>query len=258
MVVVHNTWLMVTRPLPTAKLRVICFPHAGAGGSTYRRWPEELPRSVEVAAVTLPGREARIMEAPVPDLKTLMPQLIAGLGPTLRERPYVLFGHSMGALVAFEVARRLHRDGHPMPQALILSGRRPPHVTRPVKDIAAMTTAQLLDVLTEFGGTPPELLADREILEMFLPAFRADLMLDENHQAEQTPPLPIPVVAYAGTDDTQADPDAMAQWSRYTSAPFECRTFVGGHFFIHESPDVLPSLAKDLATALGPTSPGPQ
>ena len=246
----RSKWLTVAKPRPEARLRLVCFPHAGAGGSAYRRWPAMLPDWIEVAAAALPGREARLREPAVPALADLLPGLRAGLAADLEQRPFALLGHSMGALIAFELARALDRDGGPVPRALVVSGHRPPHIARPRLDVPAMTGAQFMTLIAGFGGTPPELLAQPELLELFLPVLRADITLVETY-TELAPGerVPCPVIAYGGAGDPHATSAEMPGWARYTSAAFRSRTFDGGHFFLHDAPQAVGCLAGDLVAA---------
>lgn len=242
----HSEWLTVARPRAAAPLRVICFPHAGAGGTVYRTWAAALPDWIEVAAVLLPGREARLDEPAEPDLDVLLHQLLAGIAADLTERPFVLLGHSMGGLVAFELARALEAGGGPIPRALVVTGCRAPHALRPPLNIGGMNSEEFLALLASYGGTPPHVLANPELLELFLPTLRADITMVEDYRVKPGPPLPIPIIAYGGKDDDEVTAAEMAAWSQYTSAGFRSRTFGGGHFFLHDRPEAVSRLACDL------------
>jgi medium-chain acyl-[acyl-carrier-protein] hydrolase len=238
---------MVPRPRPEARLRMVCFPHAGAGGSAYRRWPAALPDWLEVAVVSLPGREARIGEPAISDLRDLLPRLLDGLGDRLGEHPFVLLGHSMGALIGFELAGALAARGGPLPRAVVVSGRRAPHLRRAPLDVSRMTTEALVNLVQGYGGMPPELLSHPEILEMFMPTLRADICLVEGYRYRPGPPLAVPIIAYGGNQDSQATEAEIRGWARHTGGSFGCRMFDGGHFFLYESADACSRLAEDMA-----------
>ncbi|WP_018350250.1 thioesterase II family protein [Longispora albida] len=244
-----DPWLLTQRPRPAARLRVICLPFAGGGATAYRDWPAQLPDWAEVSTVCLPGRGARFAEEPHRSTATLIPALLGALRP---REPYVLFGHSMGALTAFELCRALRAEGRPLPLGLVVSGRRAPHLRRPahIPDLHSLPEPALLDRLRSYGGTPEELLANTELLELFLPALRADFELVETHQYTVAEPLGIPIVAYAGLDDASTPPGSAEAWGQHTSAGFRWELFPGGHFFLFDGLTVVKQLSGDLESFL--------
>jgi medium-chain acyl-[acyl-carrier-protein] hydrolase len=236
---IATPWLRITTPRPDATLRLVCLPPAGAGPMFFRSWDAALPQDVEVAAVHLPGRESRFAETPVPDFEQAIAALHAALRPALNETtPYALFGHSMGALLAYGLAVTARRHGDPEPVRLFVSGSTGPGVPRRRKGRHAWTDAEIVADLRAMGGTPEEVLADRELLEVILPPLRADYALCDTFESAPTAAafgagreLTCPVSILGGEDDDYTAAD-LALWSAVTSGPSVQRAFPGGHFFL--------------------------
>jgi len=257
----QETWFARVRPRPEAAVRLFCFPHAGGAASSYFNWPAALD-GVDVLAVQPPGREGRLAEPPIADMPTLLERLVAAVQPHL-DRRFLFFGHSMGALVAFELARELRRLGLPSPARLYVSGRRAPTVPNTETPLHVLPDDQLADELNRrFGGLPAAILAEPELMALFLPIIRADLTVLERHAFEPDPVLDLPVTALGGQDDTRASEGDLAAWRVLTSAGFAVRRFPGGHFYLHDRRDAFlrafaSMLATDLATDLAVgTTPG--
>ena len=240
-----SRWVVRHRPEPQARLRLFCFPYAGGGASIYRLWPAGLPRAVEVCAIQLPGHEERIRERPHTRMAALLPQLTEGLLPLLDDRPFALFGHSMGALMAFSFARHLRARGLAEPVLLALSGRAAAHLPAERPPAHALPEAAFLRELTLYGGASDALLQSAELRELFLPILRADFELFETHVHTPEPPLRCPVVTFAGLDDARYPPAQVAQWREHTSGPFASHTLAGGHFFLNTARAPLLSLLGD-------------
>lgn len=233
-----------------ARTRLFCFPYAGAGASVYRRWATRLPKSVEVLAAQLPGREDRIGEPTVDDWETLVSSVIESLGPHSGLR-YALFGHSMGAVVAFEVARALRKAGRPGPAHLFVSGRRPGSgAGNEGAPLAGLPDADLVRALERTYGSiaSSPALAHPEVRELTLPVLRADVALLERYLHREEPPLGCPLTAYGGQADPSVSPEQLQGWQSETSAAFRSRAFPGGHFFVESSVDAL---LVDIAQTLG-------
>ncbi|GAA2139688.1 alpha/beta fold hydrolase [Kitasatospora kazusensis] len=215
-------------------LRLFCFPYAGGAASTYARWQRLLGPKVHVMPVQLPGREGRMAEKRFTDLPTLVEDLDRELGPEL-EYPHVLFGHSMGALIAFALAQHRHARGARAPRALLLSAYRAPHLPPPEFAAPDADERELVDSLVRLGGIPQVLLDHPDWLHALLPIARDDLLVCSGPGPTGSVPLPVPLYAFAGTDDALVTPEEVRQWERYASDSFELRTVPGGHFFIRES-----------------------
>ncbi|WP_344525887.1 thioesterase II family protein [Streptomyces albiaxialis] len=245
-----DPWLRCRAPRDAAAARVVCLPHAGGTAGYYAPWGTELPRGVELSAVQYPGREDRILEPPPARLDALVADIAAALLP-LTDRPLTLYGHSLGAVVAYEVARRLETAYGVTPAHLVVSGRRAPSV--PVcGDLHRRPDEELVAELARLGGTRAELLRDPGVRSVLLPAVRADFALAETYTHRPGPPLACPVTAVIGTADTEVDEAQARRWAAHTTGAFAFHALPGGHFF--SVPDRAPVLAL-LAGATGAARP---
>ena len=219
-------------------LPLFCFPHAGAGASAFRGWLGRLP-GVEVLAVQPPGREARLREAPFEQMAPLVQELAAVILATAGSRPYALYGHSLGALVAFETLREIRRRGDTEPVQLIVSGCVAPHLSfDDGPPVTGMSQQRLTEMLRELGGTPAMLLADPELLQMVLPAIRADFSVKETYQYVSEAPLSVPVTVLSSSDDPRAPHETQQQWRDQTLAGFSLHSLAGGHFAVFEQQEL--------------------
>lgn len=247
---IDSPWIFRRARRDDPKLRLICIPNAGRGASMFSPWSADLPTSVEVCAVQLPGREARLREPCETSLPALLPKLVEAVAP-ITAGAYAVYGHSVGALLAFELVRELRRRGVRLPAALVVSGRRAPH-RPPLSPISHLRDPELLGALTQrYGAMPAAVLADPEFLAMSLGVIRADLQLMEAHRHVDEPPLPLPLAAYGGRRDATTDEASISDWAAQTSATFKHRMFDGDHFFPDAvRADVTRALREDLAPAL--------
>jgi len=218
----------VATPRRSATVKLFCLPHAGAGASAYARWPAAFGSSMEVHAIQLPGRENRIMEEALVD-----PDVIAATIAGSTTGPFALFGHSMGARLAFEVVRSLRAAGARLPEVLYVSGCRSPHITGGgVLDGLSMAgDEEFIERLCDGGGLPAEVLAEEELLELLLPTLRADFTWLDGYTYLAAEPLPVPIVCFAGDEDETAPLHEMPGWADQTSAGFTLHVLPGGHFF---------------------------
>jgi surfactin synthase thioesterase subunit/phosphopantetheinyl transferase len=203
--------------------------------------------------VQLPGREARLAEPPDIDVAALARAIVARASG----RPFALFGHSMGARLAFEAARQMRRDGAPGPVRLFASGCRPPHLDVPLTRLAGLPDDELCARIVAMGGTPPAALAHPELRELVLPAIRSDFAMVEAYRYRLEPPLDVPIVVLAGADDPEAAAAEMTGWSAHTAAWTRLYTLPGDHFFLHSAQaDVLGRIAAETPDQGGPEAPG--
>jgi medium-chain acyl-[acyl-carrier-protein] hydrolase len=245
-----NSWVVIPKPTPAAKLRLFCFPYAGGGASLFYTWPRALPPEVEVCAVQLPGREGRLSEKPFSDVRPLVDTLAEALTPWM-DRPFAFFGHSNGALMAFELTRRLRRDGRRGPVHLFVSGRPAPQT--PLRDppVHGLPEPEFLQELRRFKGTPEEILQNAEIMEILSPMLRADFAISETYQYYDERPLAVPISAYGGRQDGEVPEPDVEAWREQTSGAFHMRMFPGDHFFLNgDRAMVLEELSRELRGVL--------
>jgi medium-chain acyl-[acyl-carrier-protein] hydrolase len=222
---------------PDAPRLLLCLPHAGAGASIFGGIIRAAPPTLDVVALQAPGRENRIRETPYTDAADLVAELVGVVGPLL-DRPYAVFGHSVGALVAFELVRAIREEGLPAPAHLYLSARGAAHLPVERVDLRDKDDDYLLDVLRKLGGTPDAALG-RAFVELVLPAFRADLTIQMEYEYRYGPPLDVPVTAFRASDDDRADDASVAAWGEHTTGPFVLRRHEGDHFTAVVDPSVL-------------------
>ncbi|MCB9666089.1 MAG: thioesterase [Alphaproteobacteria bacterium] len=225
-----SRWLLPDALDRPARLRLLAVPFAGGGTGIYQRWPEAMPAGVSVLPVQLPGRERRMAERAYTAMGPLVRDLSAELLPRLGEVPWAVFGHSMGAAIAYELARAGAQAGTP-PALLFVSARRAPGTAAHHPPLFALPTDQLVaETERLYGALPAVLRAQPGLLRTFLPTMRADFQLLDTWQAPTDRTLACPVVAYGGATDPAHPPDSMAPWAEVTTGPFVHRTFPGGHF----------------------------
>jgi medium-chain acyl-[acyl-carrier-protein] hydrolase len=232
------SWFLVSRPNPRARLRLFCFPYAGGGVSTYQAWPNLLSADIEVCCVQLPGRGGRIREAPFTRLRPLAEAVAESIRPQL-VKPFAFFGHSMGALVCFEVARLLRGAGGPGPLHLFVSACRAPQLLDDSRVTYDLPEPEFIAELRRYEGTPQEVLDNREIMQLAIPVLRADFAATQTYAYEAGPPLDCPLTALGGLQDHNVSRDDMEAWRAQTSASFTLRMFSGGHFFLNTSGHML-------------------
>lgn len=230
--VTPGKWLSCPIGTVPAPLRLWCLPFAGGGAASWHPWAPRLAGTAEIVAVRLPGRENRLHEKPYHDAARLVEAIAAVIAPYAHE-PYVLCGHSLGGLLAFEVARRLRAQFLPLPRGLIVSGVRAAHLPRREPDLRHLgDDAFVSQVDTRYGGIPPAIREDREFLALMLPTLRADITVYETYQYLPGEPLPTPVLALGGEADATTTRDELLAWQQHSSGPFESAFFPGGHFYL--------------------------
>lgn len=243
-------WLAYRRPQVEPRLRLFCFPYAGGGASTYRGWERELPAGVELCMVQLPGRETRMREEPLRRMSALVEASVEALRPFF-DRPFCLFGHSMGALVAFELARRLRSRKWEEPQRLFVSGHVAPHLPYVSTLRFDLPEADFISALTRLAGTPEEVLRSPELLRIILRIVRADCEVCDTYQHSEESPFLFPISAYGGSEDEEVPLSALDAWQEHTRSAFEVKLFRGGHFYLHsESRSLLAQISNSLESMI--------
>jgi medium-chain acyl-[acyl-carrier-protein] hydrolase len=241
------SWIKTFHPRREPRLRLLCFPFAGGGASVFRTWGEALPPHVEVWSVQLPGREERFREKPFTRCSELVRAIADAVGPKLIA-PFCFFGHSMGALVAFQLARELRRRGARGPEHLFLSGRLAPHLP-PRPPLHRLPDAELVAAIRRLNGTPNAVFDEPELLSLFLPILRADFSVTEAEPHVAEPALDCPITAFGGREDDRASEAELEAWREHTTGAFSRTMFPGDHFYLVSArPMLLDRLALLLAS----------
>jgi medium-chain acyl-[acyl-carrier-protein] hydrolase len=241
-----SLWYPKTAPQPKAMASMLCFPFAGGSASTYRPWRPVLARhGIHVMPVQLPGREKRIHEHPFTGMQSLVAAAMEALVP-LPGPKRVLFGHSMGALVAFELTRSLALGRLQGPDLLIISSCCAPRVRRLRPFTYKLPDQELAAMLREYQGTAAEVLDDPELMRVLLPAVRADLQLFETYVYEPGRLLDCPIVAIGGEDDPYVNAQELDAWRELTAGPFHRFLLPGGHFYLLEHRQLLAAIVREV------------
>lgn len=232
------SYLAYHKPRPHATLRLFCFPYAGGNSLIYRGWEAGLPAEVEVCPVQLPGRGNRLREPAFRNIRPLAENAARALRP-LFDKPFAFFGHSMGAMIAFEIARLLRAESGPRPAHMFLSGRQAPQIPPTSAPTYDLPEPEFIEELRRLNGTPPEVLAEPELMRLMMPLLRADFEVVETYDYREEPPLDIPFSVYGGVSDGEVSREELEGWCRQTTAPCVLRLFPGEHFFIHTARELL-------------------
>ena len=246
-------------------LRLFCFPHAGGGTHAYAKWAQALPEYLDVVAISPPGRGTRIREPPVEDLNAMATAIFDGV-KLQADIPFAFFGHSLGSIIAYEVARRLASAGLPLPVLMFVSAHEPPTNAvddpswtswtswtrrgRPTSWMHELSDAEFTGAALERGFIPADAVSDAGLMAVLLPALRADLGIHERYshgQWAREPGLSFPIVAMGGHDDSFVSAASLAKWSEVSSAEScELLMFEGGHFYLQTDDRVLPAIEARL------------
>ncbi|HEU4321534.1 MAG TPA: alpha/beta fold hydrolase [Roseiflexaceae bacterium] len=240
-------WLVNRQLNPEASIRLFCLPYAGGGAAIFRLWQQLLPSDIELCPIALPGREHRIRERAHTDLPALLDALVDALWPLL-DRPFAIFGHSMGAMIGFELVRTLRRRGGPLPAHLFVSARCAPQVRDRTTISPDLPDEAFLDGIRRLNGTPEEILAHPELLQLLLPMLRADFALIASYQYDATePPLDCPISVFGGIQDTEITHAELDAWRAHTTQLCMLRMFPGNHFFLQTArAQLLRAIIDDL------------
>ncbi|MFE6226459.1 MULTISPECIES: thioesterase II family protein [unclassified Streptomyces] len=247
-----SSWISARYARGVPRLRLLCLPHAGGGVGVFHAWRAHLPDGIELAPVELPGRGSRIDEPMPATMDALVDALFDGVRGEL-DVPYALFGHSFGAILGYELTRRIEREaaragGPRTPGALLVSGSRAPHVPLGRGSVASGDDAGLIDWLSGTGGLPPELLEFPEFLRDLLRAVRGDMAFAEAYLAAGPEPVGCPLSAFAGAGDTVSTVAQVEPWERYTTGRHGLRVLPGGHYFPQSHPaETVAAVVAELA-----------
>jgi len=241
-----SSWLIESKLNPQAKLRLFCFPYAGGGSLIFRAWPNALPSSVAVYPVQLPGRENRLHDPLFTDLPSLVGSAATALLPHFKP-PFALLGFSMGALIAFELARLLRREHGLEPSHLFVGGHTAPQVPFDKTVSYNLPDPEFLEHVRELNGTPQAILEHAELMRLMLPILRADFKVAQTYAYVPDAPLDCPITAYGGLQDPEATRQDLEAWREQTTASFSVKMFQGDHFFLHSAETLfLQTLSRQL------------
>jgi len=241
-----EAWIGGFRPNAKAKLTLFCFPYAGGTSHIYRNWSTQIPSLIDICPVHLPGRARRLNEDPFRSVIPLAEAAAEALLP-YTDKPYAFFGHSMGALISFQLARRYRQQNRPLPVHLFVSGSRAPQLPDPDPPTYNLSDAEFVAELRRLNGTPPDVLEHAELLELMLPLLRADFELCQTYAYEEAPPLNCPITAFGGLQDVDISRAQVEGWGAQTTGPFLARMLPGDHFFLHaQEPIILEMVSREL------------
>jgi medium-chain acyl-[acyl-carrier-protein] hydrolase len=242
-----GSWIL-RQAVPCGAFRIFCFPYAGGTAAAYGAWQDEFPDWIEICAIEPPGRRHRMREEPFRRLPDLAEAVIAVLADEMN-RPFAFFGHSLGALVAFEVARRLSRDNGPSPAILFLSSAAAPQLRRDKRPVWNLPAPELIADLAAYGGLPSDLLGDPALFEVFLPILRADLEVFGTYSCEDRTRLDVPVCLYGGEQDETVTPARLCAW-RELADVVSVRLFPGGHFYLRDHRPLAAAIVHQLRNGI--------
>ncbi|XP_046361146.2 S-acyl fatty acid synthase thioesterase, medium chain-like [Haliotis rufescens] len=237
---------------PSALYRLICLPWAGGGSSFYAGWGKLMSENIEVVGVTLPGRESRFNDKCCDDMEEILTDITNTITSQYMDKPFILWGHSMGSLLAFELACRLKSQTGQEPKKMYLSGISAPHspMRKKVYIDRTQTDQQFIVVMSRLGGTPKEVLENEEMMKIFLPCIRADYTMLDGFtftKSDGLPPLSCPISFFDGEDDSKHDTEA---WRSLTSGQFSLTMMPGGHFYLRELNNmraIISHISRDFA-----------
>lgn len=241
----YNPWVQSFTYNPEARLRLFCFSHAGGKALDFHLWSDKLQKTVELFPVELPGHGRRLKEPLFTRLEPLLKAIAQGLLSHL-DKPFALFGHSMGALVSFELARLLRKEYGLEPAHLFVSGRRAPQISNPSPPMHTLPKSAFVEELSRFNGIPQVVLENTELMQLFLPILQADFAINETYVYTPETQLKCPITVLGGLQDKVAKFDELAAWQEQTIASYQLQMFPGDHFFLHSAPTLFLNFLKDV------------
>jgi medium-chain acyl-[acyl-carrier-protein] hydrolase len=251
-----SSWILNRKLSARPRMRLFCLPYAGGSAAIFRGWPARFPNTIEVCPVQLPGRGGRFSEASYTRLQPLLQVAAVALLPYL-DRPFSFFGHSMGALIAFELSRLLGRTYGLEPAYIFVSGRRAPQIPCTERATHNLPTPAFIEELRRINGTPREVLDNPELMQLMLPIIRADFEVCETYEFNSESALDCPIAALGGLQDKDVRIDQLEAWRYQTTGPFLLHLFKGDHFYLHTSQSLLISeIIRELLECITSNSPG--
>lgn len=237
-------------PRGRGRVCLFCFPYAGGGNAAYLPWVHAISPEIEICPVQLPGREERMSEPPFTRLQPLVEAAAGALAPYL-DTPFAFFGHSLGAMIGFELTRHLRREGLPLPLHLFVSGFPAPQLPPVQPPLHELPEEEFLAALTRLNGTPTSVLEDADLMRLLVPLLRADFAVYETYMYLPEAPLDLPLSVYGGLRDTRAPRQALEEWHTQTTGRSTLRMYDGDHFFLHAKRAVLlQGIHQDLRASM--------
>ena len=241
----HNPWIQQVRENSSAKIRLFCFPYSGATAATFFSWSETLPASIEVCPVQYPGHGNRMGEPLHYRIDFLVENAVQAFHESF-EKPYMTFGHSLGALFSFELLRALRSKGYPQPKKMFVSGHGAPHQPDPNPPIHQLPDKDFIQTLKNLNGMTSEFFNNPELMEMLIPVLRADFEICDLYHYQEAAPFDFPISAYGGLMDPYVQKSDLEAWQTHTKAGITVRMFPGDHFYINSSRmNLLQMIARD-------------
>jgi len=241
-----SNWIAHRQSKPDAAVRLFCVPYAGGPAAIYRSWTHQLSSQIEVCPVELPGRGTRLLEKPFIAIGPLVESLTTGLLP-YSDKPFALFGHSLGALICFELARSLRREHARTPLMLFASGAAAPQTTIPQSKLHLLPECEFRDSIRSLHGTPAEVLNDEDLMDIVSPILRADCTVQETYLYTEEAPFVCPISVFGGLEDELVDYQKLCAWSKQTTGGFSLFPISGNHFFlVREQKAILAIIVREL------------
>jgi medium-chain acyl-[acyl-carrier-protein] hydrolase len=226
-----SSWFVPFKFNQNSHIRLFCFHYGGGSASAYQGWAKDLIDHVDLIAIQLPGRESRFSEPLLHNLPDVVDALSLNFRTCL-DKPYIFFGHSIGALISFELTRTLRKEGMQQPERLVVSGTKAPQVPPKESPIHHLPDPELIEKIRAYNGTPSDIIENKELMDIYLPIIRADFCISETYSYHSEPPLSCPIIALGGLDDDTFDSQNLLKWKEQTSAVFQYELLPGDHFFI--------------------------
>lgn len=235
-----NLYLSHRVPRSQPMMRLFCLPYAGGNAVMFQRWHQIFNPKIEICPIQYPGRGNRIREQPFTNAKPLAQEVTEAIKPLL-DIPYAFFGHSMGALIAFEVVQELRRQQKRLPFHFFASAVRAPQLKYRDRISFDLPDAEFIEELRRLNGTPNEVLDHSELMALMLPMLRADFSVAQTYEFVAAPPLPFPITVYGGQQDVSVSKIELDGWLEQTTGGFRLELFPGDHFYLHASENLLTS-----------------
>ncbi len=246
----NHSWIRLSKN-DGGPINIFCFPYSGGGAQVFSPFAEMLPPNISVYALEMPGRGRRFKEIPHKSVFSLVKEAVEGMQLIPDNSKFIFLGHSLGGLIAFETARELDHRNMPLPMHLYVSGTRAPQIPMRELTVSDLSHDEFIEKLKELGGTPDEILENKEMLEIMTPILLNDFKLYEAYRFQAYAPLECPITAFGGSKDKFVKPDDIQMWSEHTSRLFTKHIFDEGHFFIHtHSKEMIDIVMQNLTLQL--------